>query len=107
MDAVTIRPERPDQPDVLAMIAALDALMTSLYPAESNHLLDVAALSRPAVTFLVVRDRGEAVGCGAILRDPRGWGEVKRMYVQAEQRGRGIGRRLLDELETVAREKGL
>src|SRR5215212_2010327 len=98
---------RRERPDVLAMIEALDALMTSLYPAESNHLLDVAALSDPAVTFLVVRDRGEAVGCGAILYDPRGWGEVKRMYVQPEQRGEGIGRRVLAELEAIARDAGL
>src|SRR4051812_27097368 len=79
----------------------------ALYPPESNHLLDIAALSDIAVTFLVVRDGGEAVGCGAILRDPRDWGEVKRMYVQREQRGRGIGRRVLAELEAIARAAGV
>jgi len=25
------------------------------------------------VSFLVARAEGEAIGCGAILRDPRGW----------------------------------
>ena len=104
---LTIRQEPPDQPDVLRMIAALDALMASLYPAESNHLLDIAALSDPAVTFLVVRDEREAVGCGALLRDARGWGEIKRMYVNPSQRGRGIGRRVLAELEKLAREARL
>ena len=103
-DTLAIRQEPPDQPDVMALIAALDGLMASLYPAESNHLLDVAALSDPAVTFLVVRDDREAVGCGALLRDPRGWGEVKRMYVRPDQRGRGVGRRMLAELEKIARE---
>jgi len=102
-DALTIRPEPPDQPDVLRMIEALDAHMTSLYPPESNHLLDVAALMDPAVTFLVVRDGEEAVGCGALKRDPRGWGEVKRMYVRPGQRGRGIGKRVVAELEGLAR----
>ncbi len=82
-------------------------MMTALYPPESNHLLDVAALSDPAVTFLVVRDGDEAVGCGAILRDPRGWGEIKRMYVRPDQRGRGIGERVLAELEAIARDSGL
>jgi putative acetyltransferase len=100
---LTIRPEPPDQPDVIALIEALDAQMTALYPPESNHLLDIAALSDPAVTFLVVRDGDEVVGCGALLRDPRGWGEVKRMFVRPEQRGRGIGKRVLAELETIAR----
>ena len=87
----TIRREPPDQPDVVALIEALDAYANALYPPESNHLLDIAALSAPAVSFLVVRDGGEAVGCGAILRDARGWGEVKRMYVRPDQRGRGVG----------------
>ena len=104
---LTIRRERPDQPDVMRLIAALDAQMTALYPAESNHLLDIAALSDPAVTFLVVRAENEVVGCGAILNDPRGWGEVKRMYVRPDRRGRGIGWRVLAGLEAIAREIGL
>ena len=106
-DTLTIRAERPDQPDVLAMIQALDALMMSLYPSESNHLLDVAALSNPAVTFLVARAGSEAVGCGAVLNDPRGWGELKRMCVRPDQRGQRVGKRMLGELEVIARETGL
>lgn len=106
-DTLSIRKELPDQPDVIRMIEALDALMTSLYPAESNHFLDIAALSEPGVTFLVVRAGEEAVGCGAILNDPRGWGEIKRMYVRPDQRGRGLGKRVLAELEKVARNAGL
>ena len=59
------------------------------------------------MTFLVVRDGREAIGCGALLRDPRGWGEVKRMFVRPEQRGRGIGKRVLAELEAIARDARL
>ena len=106
-NALTIRPEPPDQHDVLRLIEALDAQMTALYPPESNHLLDIAALSDPAVTFLVVRDGDDVVGCGALLRDPLGWGEVKRMYVRPDRRGRGIGRRVLAELEGIARDARL
>ena len=106
-DAIVIARERPDQPDVMRLIEALDAHATALYPPESNHLLDIAALCEPAVTFLVVRAGGKAVGCGALLRDPRGWGEIKRMYVRPDQRGRGIGVRVLAELETTARAGGL
>lgn len=104
---LVIRPEPPDQPDVLALIEAADAYANSLYPPESNHLLDIASLSASAVTFLVVRDGAEAVGCGAILRDPRGWGEVKRMYVRPDQRGRGVGHRVLAEIERLADLSGL
>jgi putative acetyltransferase len=106
-DAIAIAPERPDRADVMALIEALDAHAIALYPPESNHLLDVAALCDPAVTFLVVRAGEEAIGCGALLRDPRGWGEVKRMYARPDARGRGIGKRVLAELESLARATGL
>jgi putative acetyltransferase len=105
--ALIILQEPPGQPDVVALIEALDAYATALYPPESNHLLDVASLSDPAVSFLVARAEGEAVGCGAILRDPRGWGEVKRMFVRPDQRGKGIGVRVLAELEALAIGSGL
>ena len=107
MSALAIRRERPDQPDVVALIEALDAYANALYPPESNHLLDIASLCALEVTFLVARDGSETVGCGAMLSDPRGWGEVKRMYVRPDQRGRGTGRRLLAEIEALARGAGL
>ena len=105
--ALVILQEPPGQPDVVALVEALDAYATALYPPESNHLLDVASLSDPAVSFLVARAEGEAVACGAILRDPRGWGEVKRMFVRPDRRGHGIGIRVLAELEALAIGSGL
>jgi len=92
---------------VVPLIEALDAYATALYPPESNHLLDVGSLSDAAVSFLVARAEGEAIGCGAVLRDPRGWGEVKRMFVRPNQRGKGIGVRVLAELEALVIGSGL
>ena len=106
-DTLMIRQEPPDQPDVVRLIEALDAYANSLYPPQSNHLLDIASLCAPVVTFLVVRDGDEAVGCGAVLRDARGWGEVKRMYVRPDQRGRGIGKGVIAAIEDIARGAGL
>jgi putative acetyltransferase len=104
---ISVRRERPDQPEVGALIEASDAYATALYPPESNHLVDVATLCGPSMAFLVARIDGRAIGCGAILRDPRGWGEIKRMFVKAEVRGRKIGARILAELEAVAAAEGL
>jgi putative acetyltransferase len=93
-----IQSETPDQPEVRAMLERLDALHAALYPAESNHLLDLGALLEPEVRFLVARDdEGRAAGCAALVR--RGdYAEVKRMFVDEAMRGQGVGRALLDQL---------
>jgi putative acetyltransferase len=99
--------ETPNQPDVIAMLDRLDAYCAALYPAESNHLMDVAALLGGDVLFLVGRDDGgRAVACGAVV-DRGGYGEIKRMYVDDSRRGLGIGRKLLDQLALHAASRGL
>jgi putative acetyltransferase len=99
--------ETPDQPEVIAMLDQLDAYCGELYPAESNHLMDIASLTKSDVVFLVARDdAGKAVGCGACVN--RGaYGEVKRMYVDPAQRGKGTGRKLLDAIVDEGRSQGL
>ena len=102
-----INAETPDQPEVRAMLEQLDAYCAALYPAESNHLMDVASLMRDDVLFLVARDvEGRAVGCAALV-NRGGYGEVKRMYVDPARRGGGTGRQLLDQLVMFARMSGL
>lgn len=98
--------ESPAQADVLALIDALDAYQKPLYPPESHHGIDLAALSRPEVLFAVVRsEEGEALGCGAIVVGPD-FGEIKRMYVQPSQRGKGLSKALMQFLEDEARARG-
>ena len=99
--------DNPSQPDIVALLAASDAYMATLYPAESNHLLDVAALQRPEVTFVVARANGQAVGCGAVVSSGEGWAEIKRMFVAPAARGQKLGRRLLQKLESIAIDAGL
>jgi putative acetyltransferase len=102
--AVTI--ERPDQPDVLRLIEALDAYQTALYPPESAHLLGIEKLRGPDVRFFVARRDGNAVGCAALYCRSSAAVELKRMYVVPEARGFGIARRLLSVIESHARKLG-
>jgi len=69
-------------------------------PALAAALHDLAA---PAGMFLVARLRGEPIGCGGLILYPDA-PLIKRMWVAPAARGLGLGRRLLQELERLARE---
>ncbi|MET0351544.1 MAG: GNAT family N-acetyltransferase [Rhizobacter sp.] len=98
--------EPADQPDVLALIDELDAYQKPLYPPESHHGIDVAALSQPNVLFAVARDDdGRAVACGALVVGDD-FAELKRMYTAPPQRGRGVAKAILSLLEDTARAGG-
>ena len=107
--ALRVALETPDQPAVLALIAALDAYQASLYPPESCHALDLAALRRPGVLFAVARGwdgaDGPVIGCAAIVLGPD-FGELKRMVVQPAARGQGVAQALLDFLQQHALAQG-
>jgi DNA-binding MarR family transcriptional regulator len=67
-------------------------------PAEPHELRP------PAGAFLAAYLRDEAIGCGAVKHRAGGPSEIKRMWVAESARGLGIGRRLLGELERIARD---
>ncbi|RZT04267.1 putative acetyltransferase [Duganella sp. CF402] len=98
--------ETPDQPEVHALIAELDAYLLALYPPEAVYALDVQTLLQPNIRFAVARDaQGAAVGCGAIVLSGE-YGEIKRMYVRPAARGAGTARQLMGLLEETARTAG-
>ncbi len=106
MELLTIQPEDPGSPQIRRLIEELDMYLSDLYPAESNHLLSVESLQQPNVTFLVARINDQITGCGAFIN--RGeYAEIKRMFVVPASRGKGIGWRILRELETRAHLDGL
>ena len=68
---------------------------------------EAAMFVEPDGVFVVVRDKSErAVACGGICRFDDARAELKRMYVVPEERGQGLGRRVLVELEEHARALG-
>jgi len=109
---LSIHEETPLQDSVIALLEKSDAYMDSLYPAESNHLLDPQTLAQPHIRFFVARWNGAAIGCGAlkICEDKatgQKTGELKRMFVDASARGKGAGRALLERIEATARSLGV
>ena len=101
-------PEPFDSPDVQALCVAQQKEMHGIYgEADIGPTREAPMFVPPDGVFLVIRDDdGRAIGCGGVARFDDTRGEVKRMYVVPEARGRGLGRRLLEELEAQARALG-
>jgi putative acetyltransferase len=108
LPTITIDRVDPRRADITALVHELDRYMRSLYPAESNHLVDVETLARPDVHFFAVTVDGAVRGCGAIMlrAEDGGYAEVKRIFVSPAARGLGLGRKIIAHLEATARTEG-
>jgi putative acetyltransferase len=107
---VRVLPIDPHSAAVAPLLAQSDAYMASLYPAESNRMESPAGLAQPHVLFLGAWLDGTLAGCGAVkrMRDADGpYGEIKRVFVPPDYRGRGIARALMARLEADLREHGI
>lgn len=105
---LSITPEPISSPDARALIAALDAFLNDLYAPEDNFLdLPAEDVDGRAGVFLVAREEEAPLGCGAVRKISATTGEIKRMYVIPEARGKGVGRAVLGSLEAWARGAGL
>ena len=71
---------------------------------EIEHLADEYA--PPAGAFLVAAEGATPLGCVAVRRFADGVGEIKRLYVRPNARGRGLGRTLALAIVAAARELG-
>ena len=98
-----ITPERPDTPDASALIGELEAYLEPLYPRESRHGYSVEKLIAEGVAFFLIRDDGVSLGCGGIQLMGTEYGEIKRMYVRPQCRGKGFAKLMLDHLAEYAR----
>ena len=57
------------------------------------------------MAFFVIRLEGEPVGCGGVQLVGVEYGELKRMYVRPQFRGKGLGKRLLEHLAEYTRRR--
>jgi putative acetyltransferase len=87
--------------DVRALIGELDAELNAAYSAEQRHGMNIERIFQPDVRFFIARLDGKTVGCGGVALSD-GLAEVKRMYVSASARGRGVARAILARLEAEA-----
>ncbi|WP_022886985.1 GNAT family N-acetyltransferase [Glaciibacter superstes] len=64
-------------------------------------------LAPPQGYFLIAHAGNDVVGCAGFRLIEPGLGEVRRVFVSPDARGRGVGARLLGEIERAALDAGL
>jgi GNAT superfamily N-acetyltransferase len=71
-----------------------------------QDMLELEKFSPPHGRLLLAEYEGQVAGLACMRRIRENIGEIKRMYVRPEFRGKGIGRALLERLVDEAREIG-
>ena len=108
---VDIAVEDPRHPDVVHCFSRyakeLDARFDGGFDAGISISANPEELTPPAGYCVVARLRGLPIGCGALKLHGAAPAELKRMWVDPTSRGLGVGRRLLESLEALARENGV
>jgi GNAT superfamily N-acetyltransferase len=103
-----VDPESPDAQRCLrAYVAELNRRAPERgYDPRKGATAEPHEVRPPNGAFVVGYLRGEAIACGAVKHHPGKVTDMKRMWVAESARGLGLGRRLLERLEQLAREHG-
>jgi DNA-binding MarR family transcriptional regulator/GNAT superfamily N-acetyltransferase len=108
--SLEITPVDPECADARYCLAEYVAELNRRSPRGFDPAVGATALPHevrpPAGQFFVVYVSGEPLGCGAVKHHVDAPAEIKRMWIAPAARGLGLGRRLLETLETCAREGG-
>ena len=106
---IEVRRVRGDDPVARELVAAMEAWVTENFgPATPDRTSTVTAdeMAPPDGVFVLLYEDGAVVAGGGLRRLDDEVAEIKRMFVVPAARGRGHGRRVLDELEVAAAELG-
>jgi putative acetyltransferase len=98
--------EDPSGPAGALLIQDLSAELGAMYGDDGSGDFAAADVQVPGAAFVIAWMEERPVGCGALRPLAPGVGELKRMFVVNEARRRGVGRRILAELEELARNLG-
>jgi len=90
-----------DDPDVLSLVAKSDEYLSALYPPESNHAEPLEALVNENAAFFSGHVVDRLVACGAVklFEHDVPYGEIKRVFVEEQQRGQRLASAVMRHLE--------
>jgi putative acetyltransferase len=99
----------PASADARQLIHELDLDIAALYPGLPINGIDAVEFIAAGGYFVIAyddNDQRQPLGCGAFRPLDERCAEIKRMYVRASARRRGIARKTLRHLEDEIRRRG-
>jgi GNAT superfamily N-acetyltransferase len=106
---IDIRRVRGDDPEARAIVRAMEDWVTEHFgptTPDRTSTVQPEEMAPPDGAFVLVVDDGRVVAGGGVRRLEECVGEIKRMFVIPEARGRGHARRLLEGIEAAAADLG-
>jgi GNAT superfamily N-acetyltransferase len=101
---------RSDHPYALASMKnyfnELDDRFADGFDPGDTLVTDAASMTAPNGAFVVAYIGTRPIACGGVLRITEDTAEIKRMWVDADWRGLGLGSRMLGILEAHAKRLG-
>jgi putative acetyltransferase len=106
---MTVRRVSAQESGLARLIRLSDEYMAALYPPDSNYLESLAALAEPHVAVFGGYVGSELAACVAVKLLDDGWpyAEVKRLFVVAEHRGKGLAKLLMTHAEAYVIDAGV
>lgn len=105
MFKVTAKRTDSNDPDFRELVSELDKYL-ALRNGEANDFFVQFNQIDQIKHVVVVYENDQAVGCGAMKEWDSDTIEIKRMFVPAQKRGKGLASIVLKELENWAKELG-
>lgn len=104
---LTFRLADPGARELRPLIEAHLSHSQSAGPADSNHTMGIEGLDGPGMRFWALFEGEDPIGCCALKTLPDGTAEVKSVHVASRARGKGLARRMMDQLAEIARSEGV
>ena len=79
--------------------------MHAITPPGSAHVLDIASLRSPNITFWSMWNDGDLLGCGALKELDATTGELKSMRTVAAHKRKGVASSILRHIISVAQQR--
>ncbi|MFW2590001.1 bifunctional helix-turn-helix transcriptional regulator/GNAT family N-acetyltransferase [Sagittula sp. SSi028] len=111
LDRITLEEVAPEDPRARACLdiyyGELAERLRTGFDVTLSADPEAADMTAPRGAFLIAMSDGMPIGCVGLKGTDKGYAEIKRLWVSQAARGMGLAGRLMDAVETRARDLGI